>query len=142
LWTERLLATLPKGVAPRPADWYSSWIAVTADLSTFAYAARFVSGDRWREAIVVGDERGPTFMDVRFPALSPDGTRVAYIGVTPDEGLPAFLVLGIRACSSDSRTNLGDPWTPVFSRQARSPSLPSAGKRCRVIVEQGRSPHR
>jgi hypothetical protein len=119
-WTERLLATLPQPGTSIQSDWPNSWASVSANLSRVACVGRFPVGDRWREAIIVGAERGPIFMDVRFPALSPDGSRLAYIGVEPGEDVPAFLVVGDSRIQIQFKDRvLSEAWTPVFSPDGR-----------------------
>src|SRR5688572_6576881 len=94
-WTDRVLTTLPPGIAPATHAW-DSWIVLTPDLSRFAYAARFRSGRFVREAIVDGARRGPAFQYASRPVISPNGEHLVYISVPEQRGddLPAFLEAG------------------------------------------------
>lgn len=120
VWNERVLTTVPKGVAPTSYAW-DSWVSVTSDLSTFAYAGRFRSGDRWREAIVLGNQRGPEHIYAGRPVVSPDGKHLAYIAVwQTNDDLPAFLVFGkSRVQVQIKDRTLGPAWIPVFSPDSK-----------------------
>jgi len=116
LWTERPLDVVPSDSPPNAALW-DTWIAFTDDLAHVAYAARFRSGDRMRESVVFDGRRGPEFVYASRPALSADGRRLAFIGVSEgDDPLPAYLVVGaarVRVQIKDRE--LGPTWVPVFS---------------------------
>lgn len=58
-WTEHLLANVPRELSPNTLAW-DSWISFTPDLSAVAYAARFRSGDFWRESVVIRGRRQAT----------------------------------------------------------------------------------
>lgn len=122
IWNDRILTTVPKGVVPTSDHW-DSWISITPDLSTFAYSSRFRSGDYWREAIVIGDQRGPEYIFASRPVVSPDGKHVAYIGASREndvQGFPAFLVLGkSRVQVQIKDTLLGPQWIPKFSPDSK-----------------------
>ena len=92
-WTEHLLANVPRELSPNTLAW-DSWISLTPDLSSVAYAVRFRSGDFWRESVVIRGRRQPEYNYASRAVISPDGRHVAYIAVVESgDSSPAFLVV-------------------------------------------------
>jgi Tol biopolymer transport system component len=121
-WTERQLDVVPRDSWPNTVS--NTWISFSDDLAHIAYAARFRVGDRIRESVVWDGRRGPEFVWVHYPALSPDGRRLAFVGVPqqdvgisqPGTVLPAYLAIGAaRLLIQVKGDTLSTSWTPVFS---------------------------
>jgi hypothetical protein len=119
-WTERLIATFPRGHFANRLAW-DSWITFTPDLARIAYADRYRTGNDMRETVILDGKPGPEFLFASRPVLSPDGKHLAHLGVPAGKpGLPAFLVLGNMRVQIQIKDNLLTPaWIPAFSPDSR-----------------------
>jgi hypothetical protein len=119
-WIERVITTIPEGSVPNTQAW-DSWISMTPDLSQWAYAARFRSGDKARESIVMNGKRLAEHTYASRAVISPDGKHIAYIAV--EEGgtyPPAFLVVDqARVQIQTYEMLLTEQWIPVFSPDSK-----------------------
>ena len=61
-----------------------------------AYIARYRNGDYMNESVVIGDLRGAEASFISQAALSPDGSRAAYLASFRNEVLDAHLIVGNR----------------------------------------------
>jgi hypothetical protein len=120
IWTDRPLATVPRGYTPRVNQW-DNWITITDDLQHLAYLVRYRRGSDMRETFVFDGRRGPEFVWASRGVLSPDGRHLAYIGILEEDGaLPAYLVVGdVRIQMQFKDRHLGPDWYPVFSPDGR-----------------------
>lgn len=120
IWTDRPLATVPKGYTPRTDQW-DNWVTISDDLQHLAYLVRYRTGSDMRETFVFDGQRGPEFVWASRGVLSPDGRHLAYIGILEENGtLPAYLVVGeVRIRMQFKDQHLGPAWYPIFSPDGR-----------------------
>ena len=88
-----------------------------------AYVARYRKGDDMNESVVVGDVRGAEASFISQAALSPDGSRAAYLASFRNDVLALHLIVGNRRDQvqfSRGAPKTTDPaWIPVFSPDGR-----------------------
>lgn len=88
-----------------------------------AYIARYRNGDNMNESVVVGDVRGAEATFINQAALSPDGSRAAYLASFRNDVLASYLIVGDRRDQvqfSRGAPKTTDPqWVPVFSPDGR-----------------------
>jgi len=114
-WQEHVLATLSPNVAVK-TDALPFSLLVSDDARHVAYIARYREDELMQEAVVHDGRRGPPASFILRLALSPSGSRVAYLASPRDNVQAAYLIVGDRRDQVQFTEGRSDPhWLPVFS---------------------------
>jgi Tol biopolymer transport system component len=111
----RTVATLAPGL-PVKINQLPYALMFSSDGRAVTYFARYQDGDLMKETVVHRGGRGPEASFILQAALSPDGSKVAYLASFRDDVKAAYLIIGNRRDRVQIKAGRSDPqWAPVFS---------------------------